>query len=179
MKALPEHADFVPPSGSKTLFACPGSAVLQAAFPNKKNDYTDEGTACHWVASECLKNAVPAHGYVNEYIKVSYRDETPRHVLFTDAMADATQGYVDTVSGIAGENLLLIEQRVDISPFVGVEDQFGTADAIILIDEELIVIDAKFGYRPVEVAENPQLLLYALGALARLLEEPEAEEALF
>ncbi len=78
-----------------------------------------------------------------------------------------------------GNGELHVEQRVEFSEFVGVEDQFGTADVIILkpvtiIENEtgvvleewhkMIVGDLKTGYHYVPVEENSQLMLYALGA---------------
>lgn len=67
-------------------------------------------------------------------------------------------------------NELLVEQRLPIfsGNDAGVPEQFGTSDTVI-IDEanrQLIIIDLKYG-RGVQVyaERNPQLMLYALGAL--------------
>jgi hypothetical protein len=89
---------------------------------------------------------------------------------FTEEMAEATQGYVDTVRALAEGHLLFIEQRVAFGDDIGVADQFGTADTTIMYVEqkELFVIDAKFGHTPVRVERNSQLLLYALGKYREL-----------
>ena len=64
-----------------------------------------------------------------------------------------------------GKNCL-IEQRVDFSEVIGVENSFGTADAIIIDGDELQVHDLKYGKGVAVSAENnEQLQLYALGAL--------------
>jgi hypothetical protein len=103
-------------------------------------------------------------------IRVSNEDEPGRFVEFTHTMAETVQGYVDTVRALAVGNELHVEQRVEFSRFVGVPDSFGTADAIILVDDmttgdtELFLIDLKTGFHYVEVENNTQLLFYALGA---------------
>lgn len=159
------------PSSSKRWFACPGSIVLEAAYPNESNEFSDEGTACHEVAAWCLRNAGHgAHERVGEYIVVSHEGEPERTVKFTDDMADMVQAEVETVRKLAdGAQLLLIEQRVDFSKIIGVDNSFGTLDVgIITADGELQVRDFKFGHTPVEVEENTQLLIYALAAYEEL-----------
>lgn len=60
--------------------------------------------------------------------------------------------------------LVLVEQRLDFSRWV--QDSFGTADCIIVADAALTVIDMKYGVGClVEAEENPQMRMYALGAL--------------
>jgi len=100
-------------------------------------------------------------------VKVSRGGEPERKVQFDESMADDVQGYVDTVRALGIGNTLLVEQRIDFSDSVQVPGQFGTADSIVVNnrDGELMVIDAKFGHTPVDVEENSQLMLYALGAL--------------
>lgn len=159
------------PSSSKRWFACPGSIVLEAAYPNESNEFSDEGTACHEVAAWCLRNAGHgAHERVGEYIVVSHEPEPERTVKFTDDMADMVQAEVETVRKLAdGAQLLLTEQRVDFSKIIGVDNSFGTLDVgIITADGELQVRDFKFGHTPVEVEENTQLLIYALAAYEEL-----------
>ena len=56
-----------------------------------------------------------------------------------------------------------IEKRVDFSQYV--PDGFGTADCILLSGNTLHVVDLKYGKGvPVSAEENPQMMLYALGA---------------
>lgn len=158
------------PSSSKRWFACPGSIVLESAFPNESNEYSDEGTACHEVAAWCLRNGTAAHQRVGEYIAVHHDGEEERYVHFTEVLADMVQPEVDTIRKLAdGAQLLLIEQRVDFSKIVGVENQFGTLDVgIVSADGELQIRDFKFGHTPVSVEENTQLLIYALAAYEEL-----------
>lgn len=59
---------------------------------------------------------------------------------------------------------VLVEQRLDFSKYV--PDGFGTGDCIIIADGLMHIIDFKYG-KGVRVAaeNNPQMKLYALGAL--------------
>ena len=160
------------PSGSKRWFSCPGSVTLEAGFPDTANTYSDAGTAMHEVAAWCLTEHRRAHLRIAQQIPVHHPGEEKRFVEFTDEMAATTQEYVDTVRMLGIGNVLQVEQRVDFSPFIGVADQFGTADAIIWNDRdgELMLIDLKTGYKFVDVEENSQLLCYALGALKQIVE---------
>ena len=74
---------------------------------------------------------------------------------------------------------MLVETRVDFSEFVQIEDQFGTADCIIVDLEqgELGVYDLKTGHTPVTVPGNTQAMFYALGALRYLMDEDIATSA--
>lgn len=165
-----EHAK-LSPSSSKTWFVCPGSIALQASIPNNPSTHSDDGTAMHWVAAECLRVGLDAFSYVGEKIPVNGKNEVERTVEFTADMADLVQGYVDTVRKLAEGKTLLVEQRVEFSEFVGVPDQFGTADTILLGGDELMLIDLKTGHTPVLVDGNSQLMIYALGALKKLMDE--------
>lgn len=169
---MTEHAK-LSPSGSKRWFACPGSLVLEAPIPNKSSTYSDDGTAMHHVAALCLTEHWRASKYVGQDIPVNSRHEEPRFVEFTDEMAELVQGYVDTVRKIGIGHRMLVETRVDFSEFVQIEDQFGTADCIIVDLEqgELGVYDLKTGHTPVTVPGNTQAMFYALGALRKLLDE--------
>ena len=58
---------------------------------------------------------------------------------------------------------LLVEVKLDFSHYV--PDAFGTSDAIIIADGVMEVIDFKYGKGvKVSAVENPQMMIYALGA---------------
>ncbi|MGV2935404.1 DUF2800 domain-containing protein [Providencia sp. AGC89] len=88
---------------------------------------------------------------------------TPR---VDEEMVEAVGQYVETVWSLATGKELLVEQRVDFSDVIGVENSFGTADAVILTPDELQIHDLKYGKGvKVDAENNEQLQLYALGAL--------------
>ena len=59
---------------------------------------------------------------------------------------------------------LLVEQRVDYDEWV--PEGYGTADAVVVNGRSLHIVDLKYGVgNKVDAINNPQLRLYALGAI--------------
>jgi hypothetical protein len=172
-----KHAIFSP-SGFKALMLCPAKPAMERGLPDDSSAYADEGTAAHFLASYCLELNGDATDYVGHRIGVD--DEAGPYFHESDAepynrtfivdpdMADAVQVYIDTVKQYQGDGELLVEQSLPIAHITGEVGAEGTGDAVILRDDEIIVIDLKFG-RGVEVLaqDNPQLMLYGLGALEK------------
>ena len=99
------------------------------------------------------------------------RTKKPISKYDSDEMDAYTDGYVEFVLEQLAEAkkdckdpLILVEQKLDFSCFV--PDGFGTGDCIIIADKTLHIIDLKYGQGILVEAEgNPQMMLYALGAL--------------
>ena len=148
------------PSGAHRWMACPGSVVLEADYPDEGSVYADEGTAAHTLASWCLIDGLDADQYLGTVIEVGERKFT-----VTDDMAAHVQDYAKLVREYAEGGELMVEQRVPIGHLTGEDGAGGTADAIIIKPGELVVVDLKYGMGVKVMSEdNPQLLLYALGA---------------
>ena len=171
---MTSHAKLSPSSAHRWM-QCAGSMILEKDFPDSSSEHADEGTAAHFLASECLEQGKNATDFLNQTIQITsgnatWKDQTEEvgHSFFTVdlEMSEYIQIYLDAVRSQADGNELLVEQRVDFSSIIGSENAFGTSDAIILTADEIQVHDLKYG-RGVKVnAEgNEQLKLYALGAL--------------
>jgi hypothetical protein len=176
-----KHAIFSP-SGFKALMLCPAKPAMERGLPDTSSDYADEGTAAHFLAAFSLNTDTPASDLIGHRVSVHPDGRTFGHppacelppdegqnVFVVDAdMADAVQVYINTVRDYQGDGELLVEQSLPIAHITGEADAEGTGDAVILRDDEIIVIDLKFG-RGVEVTaeNNPQLMLYGLGALEK------------
>lgn len=102
-------------------------------------------------------------------MKASY--PTENLTWYSEEMDDCANGYasyileqVEAAKKTCADPVVLIEQRVDFSRWV--EQEFGTADCIIIADGTLRIIDYKHGLGVLVSAEdNPQMKCYALGAL--------------
>ena len=148
------------PSGAHRWMACPGSVVLEAAYPDKGSVFADEGTAAHTVATWCLEDDLDADHFIGTVVEAGERKFT-----VTDDMASYVQDYVKLVRDYAHGGTLMVEQRVPIGHLTGEEGAGGTSDAVILQRSEMVVVDLKYGMGVrVDAEENPQLMLYALGA---------------
>jgi hypothetical protein len=146
--------------------ACPGSVALEAPFPDTSSSYAAEGTVAHTLAALRLMEYRddPATFALDQLSAVYEADGF--NFTVSEGMLAHVEDYARLVLQYREGGQLLVEQRVDFSPVIGVPDSFGTSDAIIIKGDELIVIDLKYGMGvQVDAAENEQLQLYALGAL--------------
>ena len=156
MTELNNHKDrahaLLSASSAHRWLECPPSAVANEAYPNQDTTFTQEGTLAHEVAEFMARN-----GY---YSRQDAKDG------ITVEMVDCAKEYADYIDEQKKSNdaIVLLEQRVDFSPWV--PDGFGTCDCIIIQDETLTIIDYKYGQGvAVSAVDNPQMKLYALGAM--------------
>ena len=146
-------------SSAHRWLACPSSAVAAEAYPNEDTEFTREGTLAHEVAEIVARETKPGPG-VKPYSAAHWKEGA------TQEMIDCAEGYRDYIQEQTKSDsaIVLLEQRVDFSPWV--PEGFGTCDCIILQGDTMVVIDYKYGQGvPVSATANPQLRLYALGAL--------------
>ena len=142
-------------SSAHRWLACPPSAVAAEAYEDTSSDYAAEGTMAHEVAEIVVSGSI--------------RPETGRDGFapeVTQEMLDCAAGYRDYIQEQlkSDDAVVMLERRVDFSEYV--PDGFGTCDCIIIQGNTLTIIDYKYG-RGVQVSavDNPQMRLYALGAL--------------
>lgn len=147
------------PSGSDKWLHCTPSARLELEFEETESEAAKEGTAAHALCEHKLKKAL----HMRSERSVSKYD--------SDEMEEYSDEYVDYVieqyvkaKESCPDPIVLIEQHLDFSCYV--PDGFGTGDCIIVSDDRLHVVDFKYGKGILVKAEdNPQMKLYALGAL--------------
>lgn len=139
---------------------CTPAPYLEAQHPDTTSDAAAEGTAAHELAEHKLRQhlGMPTAWKPNEWHDEDMED-------YTDAYADHVTAELERTRDADPAAFLAIEQRLDFSHVV--PDGFGTGDALIVGDGTMTVVDLKYG-KGVEVSAvgNPQMRLYALGALA-------------
>ncbi|NEW62309.1 DUF2800 domain-containing protein [Granulicatella sp. zg-ZJ] len=144
-------------SSSHRWLTCPPLPRLESYFENKTSEAAHEGTLAHAVAENKLKKAL---GMTHKTISVSDSDMDE----YTDDYVTYILEQLDLIKQSTKDPIVLIEQRLDFSDYVS--EGFGTGDCVIVSDKKIHIIDFKYG-RGVDVSavDNPQMKLYALGAL--------------
>ena len=149
------------PSGAHRWMACPGSVALEAEYPDSSSEFAAEGTVAHELASECLISGADPALLIGKPATVDGFDFT-----IDQTMVDHVKDYMKLVHEYAEGGELMVEQRVGIGHLTGEDGAGGTSDVIIIKGSEIIIIDLKYGTGVrVDANANPQLMLYALGAL--------------
>lgn len=146
-------------SGAHRWMNCTPSARLEREFQDNSGEAAAEGTAAHALAEHKLRRAL------------KMRSKKPVSQYDSDDMDANTDGYVEFIQELIAQAkqectdpVVLIEQRLDFSRYV--PDGFGTGDCVIIADGTIHIIDFKYGQGVLVSAEdNPQMKLYALGAL--------------
>lgn len=153
---MTEHSRFGA-SAAHRWMRCPASIQASAGLPNPSSPAAAEGTMLHEVAANMLCNM-------------------PYEYILTSEQMDVVMAYFHAVQ----DEIATMEWNGDVEMFV--EQKFklpihpefwGTADAVLVAGKSLRVIDLKAGAGvAVEVDYagkiNPQLGIYALGALSTL-----------
>ena len=146
-------------SSSHRWLSCTPSARLEQEFENRETEAAAEGTAAHALCKHKLRRAL------------KMQSRRPVSQYDCEEMETCTDGYVQFVLETLAETkrhcadpIVSIEQRLDFSCYV--PEGFGTGDCVIIADHTLHIIDFKYGQGVlVEAENNPQMMLYALGAL--------------
>lgn len=153
------------PSSAKTILSCrPSLLVPPAAGGDGDNVYTSQGDAAHQLIETCglarflgLGPTGNPHEFVGESIEGVEVDAD---------MANDAEIFLREVQRIKNAHPaaeIFFERRI-VHSVVG--EFGGTMDCLILTDDQLWVLDFKFGMgQTVNVENNPQLLCYAILAM--------------
>lgn len=162
---MPEKHALLSASSAKKWLNCPGSARLEAEFEDTTSEAAKEGTHTHAIAELKLRKKFEVMSTRTYNSRMKKLKEDP---LYTQEMDHCTDTYLDFVTETAMSYPVVptveIEKQVDFSAYA--PEGFGTADCIIIGGNTLNIVDYKHGKGVrVEAENNPQMMLYALGAL--------------
>lgn len=157
---MPDQHALLSASGAHRWLNCPPSALAEAGLPDSTSSAAEQGTVAHALAEWKLRRALhqaPSMKPVSDWIDTEMETHTDDYAAFIqERLREARKTCADPQ--------VLIEQRLDYSYLV--PGGFGTGDCVIIAEPLLQIIDLKYGQGVlVEAERNPQLMLYALGAL--------------
>lgn len=156
------------PSASHRWLHCTAAPRLEEGIKDEGSDYAAEGTLAHAYCAMKLKNflGLPTDREKEEIAALQEKYGTGEMAEYTDTYATIVLEKYNVARAATPDAQLLVETRLDFSDYV--PEAFGTADAIIIADGTMEVIDFKYGKGvKVSAVENPQMMIYALGAYAR------------
>ena len=148
-------------SGANWWINCTKAPRFCENIPETPSEYAKQGTEAHTLCEYKLR----------KLLGEKVRDPSKKLTMYDNEMEEAAEGYSQFVYTLAKQykeenpdTLVYIEQRVDFSNFV--PEGFGTADALIISGSVVTICDFKYG-KGIEVSaeRNPQMMLYALGAI--------------
>lgn len=143
------------PSSASIWTKCAAYPRLAARAPQQpESDAAREGTCAAWLAEQSIRRECDPSDLIDEVHSNGW--------VVTADMANHIAGYVRLLRGYGG--VLDVERKVALNSLIR-----GTPDAFaVMTGDELRVDDLKYGMLPVEVYENPQVMIYA-GAIVRYL----------
>ena len=172
-----EHA-LLSPSGAKRWMNCPASVAMSLAmsdYANHGKTYnsaeSSEGTAAHEISELLLRLRTEQDEQIKKKLKEEAQikiEQAKEKGIYTKDFSDGLKIYGDYILNLIKEKSISafeFEKKVDCSKYAS--DCWGTCDfcGYSEKDSTLYICDLKFGIGvQVSAFENPQLMIYALGA---------------
>lgn len=162
---MPDKHAILSPSAAHRWLHCTPAPRVEAEFPETTSEYAEEGRLAH---SVCELAAKKKFTVMNNRTYNSRLKKLKADPKWDDEMLSTAATYVEhlTEHAMRFEHApyVALEVQVDITDYA--PEAFGTCDCVIIGGDELIITDYKHGKGvPVSAQDNPQMLLYALGAL--------------
>ena len=161
-----QHALLSASSASRWL-TCTAAPRYEAQFPENTSEYAEEGSLAHSICElKVQKKFTPmsSRTYNTRYNKLK---KNPLYNAEMDRTSDQYLEYLCELS-MSYDSLPYVaaEVRVDFAAYV--PEGYGTCDCVMIGGDTLNITDYKHGKGvPVSAQNNPQMRLYALGALGR------------
>jgi len=157
---MSEHS-VLPPSSAARRVACSGSRKLEALYPREQTEAAQEGELAHHYAAMHMK-------YSEAIKRGIFTLEDPEDI--PSYLKYGVNLYIDHVFTVLNNESIFatnetaelhIEERLEMP---GIHPEcWGTPDAWFVENETLHMFDFKYGFGPVEVYENWQMIEYAAG----------------
>lgn len=164
----PEKHALLSASSAARWLHCTAAPRFEEQFPENTSEYAEEGRLAHAVCElkviRRFTDQIKPRSFAAKLKKLKespfYRDEMDKtSELYVEHLAERAMQY-DAKPNIAAEVQVGFDEYVP--------EGFGTCDCIMIGGDTLSITDYKHGKGvPVSAENNPQMRLYALGALKR------------
>lgn len=168
----PEYHANLSPSSAKRWLNCTPSVRMSDGIPRKTSEYAEAGRLAHSIAE--LK-ARKRFGVISKRTYNSQLKKLKANPKYSPEMDGYTDRYVEVLEQHAmtfhSAPFIALETSVPIGEYTNEKKEdgspaTGTADCIQIAEGVLWVTDYKNGAGvPVSAEDNPQMKMYALGAL--------------
>lgn len=163
----PEKHALLSASSAARWLICTAAPRFEEGLPESTSAYAEEGRLAHAIGELKVSRKytrIDPRTYTSMLIKLK------KDPLYTPEMDKTTNTYLDHIMEqvMAYDTVptVAVEVQVDFSDYV--PEGFGTCDCCIIGGDLLSIVDYKHGRGvPVSAVGNPQMRLYALGALQR------------
>ena len=161
----PEKHALLSASSAHRWLVCTAAPRFEELFPQGTSEYAQEGTLAHSICELYARN------YFSVMTKRKFNSELKKlqsNQFYSDEMLHTTEFYVQYLKekalGFSTRPYITQEIKVDFSEYV--PEGFGTCDCVMIGGDTLHITDYKHGKGvAVSAIGNPQMRLYALGAL--------------
>jgi hypothetical protein len=178
---MPEKHAVLSPSAAERWIECPASVRFSRQFRNESSVYAEEGTCAHELGE--IKVSFE-FGLIDRATfnrrRARWVKKWPEYAEVEETLVEMerhTDAYVELIrerAALYPHTQVMVEQRLN----TGIPQSWGTSDTVLASPRHIEIVDFKYGAGvAVEAEGNPQLRLYALGALdtyGDLLGETEA-----
>lgn len=165
----------MPPTGHALLSAsaahrwleCTAAPLYEQQFPRGTSPYAEEGTLAHEFCELAGRARFKGTSALVANDKLASLREEPMYDKEMEQTADAYAAYLAyKAASFSSFPYLDFEVKVDLTDYVPAG--FGTCDCIMIGGDALHITDYKHGRGiKVDAEGNPQMRLYALGALKK------------
>lgn len=161
------------PSAAHRWMVCTPSAQLEATFADTTSSAAAEGTLAHEICEIKARQKFFKKtdlGFMAKNVATRELNKLRKDPLYQDEMEGFTDDYVEELDvqslSFSERPHIALETRLDLTEWI--PEGFGTADCIMIGGNKLLIADFKYGKGvKVSAENNPQMQIYALGALKK------------
>lgn len=161
----PNNHALLSASSAHRWLVCTAAPHFEENFPDGTSTYAEEGTLAHSVCELFARKKFTIMSTRKFNAELKKLKDKP---LFQEEMLKTAEAYVEYLTekamSFAAIPHVAMEVKVDLTEYI--PDGFGTCDCVMVGGDTLHITDYKHGKGvPVSAVGNPQMRLYALGAL--------------